>query len=203
MRWWIAGLMVALVSGCGTSGRRDAASPAEIGARGSDARGAEAEEEEPLPTDPRIVAMAASVRIFQNEGLTCSAEALGPVDVHNTMKTSTERALDELRLRAAALGAEAVVNTEFEHGEGGDAVTHLSGMAVRCRDLLKGRAYDVIGEVKVQGPMGKEEAAFQRLRAKAIEMHASLVLNVKFEHGERSDGELPTLTGTAIRFRNP
>jgi hypothetical protein len=34
-------------------------------------------------------------------------------------------------------------------------------------------------------------------------MHASLVLNVKFEHGEGSDGELPTLTGTAIRFRNP
>jgi len=160
----------------------------------------EAEDDEPLPTDPAVVARSSSVKVLQDENLGCTTEALGPVDVHKRME-STQKALDALKLRAAALGAEAVVNTEFEHGEGGDAPTHLSGMAVRCRDLLRGRQYEVIGPVKLEGAMGKEEDAFAQFKAKARAMHADLILDVKFEHGEGGDGESTTITGTAIKIR--
>lgn len=161
--------------------------------------GADADDDEPLPTDAATVARAAGVRVLQEEDVGCPAEALGPVDVHKKMET-TQKALDALKLRAAALGAEAVVHTEFEHGEGGDAPTHLSGMAVRCHDLIHGRRYDVVGEVRLEGAMGKEEDAFRRFREKANALRADLVIDVKFEHGE-GDAETTRITGKAIRFR--
>ncbi len=167
----------------------------------SEAKSAEIEDDEPLPTDPAIVAKAASVKVLQNDGAGCITEALGPVDVHKKMET-TQKALEALKLRAAALGGEAVINAEFEHGEGGDAVTHLSGMAVRCHDLLRGRQYDVIGQVKLEGAMGKEEDAFKQFKMKARGMHADLIIDVKFEHGEGADGESTTITGTAIKIRS-
>ena len=68
----------------------------------------------------------------------CTAEVLGLVDVHEPVK-STAEGLELLRRRAAVLGAEAVVGVEFEHGEGGAEKTLLSGTAVRCKDLLRGR----------------------------------------------------------------
>jgi uncharacterized protein YbjQ (UPF0145 family) len=44
---------------------------------------------------------------------------------------SHDRALDVLRRRAVAMGADAVVGVEFHHGEGEGQPTHLSGLAVR------------------------------------------------------------------------
>ena len=41
-----------------------------------------------------------------------------------------DAALDALRRKAAAMGADAVVGVEFHHSEGGEP-THLSGLAVR------------------------------------------------------------------------
>ena len=158
------------------------------------------EHHEPLPTDARTIARAEKVRVLESSDVGCPLEALGPVDVHEKMET-TNAALRVLRLRAAALGADAVTGVEFEHGEGGGAPTHLAGMAVRCRDLLRGRKYDVIGEVSVRGHMGKEEDAFEDLRKKAASMNANMVLAIKFEHGE-ADGEGPTVTGTAVRVRD-
>jgi uncharacterized protein YbjQ (UPF0145 family) len=154
----------------------------------------------PLPTDAATIARAKTVKVMQNEHLNCATEALGPIDVHKKME-STDQALEALKLRAAALGAEAIVDVNFEHGEGGKEPTHLSGMAVRCRDLLHGRQYEVIGEVKIDGKMAKEEEAFAALKAKARTMHADMILNVKFVHGEGGEGEGTTLTGTAIRFK--
>ncbi len=154
----------------------------------------------PLPTDAATVARAESVRVLESNDVGCPLEALGPVDVHEKMET-TNAALHVLKLRAAALGADAVTGVEFEHGEGGGAPTHLAGMAVRCRDLLHGRKYDVLGEVSVRGHMGKEEDAFEDLRKKAASMNANMVLAIKFEHGE-ADGEGPTVTGTAVRVRD-
>ncbi len=154
----------------------------------------------PLPTDAATAARAEKVQVLESSTLGCPLEALGPVDVHEEMET-TNAALHVLKLRAAALGADAVTGVEFEHGEGGGAPTHLAGMAVRCRDLLHGRKYDVVGEVSVRGHMGKEEDAFDDLRKKAASMNANMVLAIKFEHGE-ADGEGPTITGTAIRVRD-
>ncbi len=152
----------------------------------------------PLPSDPGTVAAAARVRVLQGGDMGCESEALGPVDVHSPMH-GTDKALEALKLRAAALGADAVVGVDFHHGEGGHAPTHLSGMAARCKDLLKGRSYDVIASLDVPGKMGREKDAFEDLLHKAWLAKADLVVDIEFHHG---DGTEPThMTGTAVRFR--
>jgi uncharacterized protein YbjQ (UPF0145 family) len=155
--------------------------------------------DEKIPDDPVTVAKAAKVKVLQGDDIGCPAEALGPVDVHKKME-STSQALEALKRRAAALDADAVVHVDFEHGEGGKEPTHLSGMAVRCNDLLKGRDYDVIGKLEVNGDMGGEERAFAKLLGKASAMKADLVINVEFEHGEGGEGEPTKVRGTAIKF---
>jgi hypothetical protein len=149
------------------------------------------------PVDAVTLAKAQTIRVLPNTDVGCVTEALGLVDVHEGASTS-EQALEELRIEAAKLGADAVVGVEFEHADG-KAATHLSGMAVRCRDLLRGRPYDVIGVVEIPGAMGNEEQAFRALKERARVVHADLLLGVTFVHGE---GTGPTrLRATAIRFR--
>lgn len=148
--------------------------------------------------DPQLDLAAARVDVRANTDLGCRTEVLGLVDVHEDVET-TEEALLELKRRAAELGAEVVVGVDFGHGDGSEK-THLSGMAVRCRDLVRGRAYDVLGTIEVAGEMGREEDAFARLKERAREMKADLVIDVAFDHGEAGHG--PTkLRGRAIRFR--
>jgi hypothetical protein len=73
-------------------------------------------------------------------------------------------------------------------------------MAVRCNDLIKGRAYQVLERIEVQGQMGKEDDAEQELMHRASAMHADLVIGMGFEHGE--GGSQPTrVWGTAIKFK--
>ena len=149
---------------------------------------------------PREPSSAEKSRILVLESKTIDrpTEVLGLVDVHEPVRTMAE-ALDEIREHAAKLGADAVLGVEFEHGEGGAAPTHLSGMAVRFRDLIGGRSYDVIGEIEGVAPMGEEEQADARLKERARELHADLIINLEFHHGE---GEAPVrVTGRAIRFR--
>ena len=155
----------------------------------------------PVPSDPATLARAAKMKVAESDDIGCTTEALGPVDVHKKME-STAEALENLKRRAAALGADGLTHVEFEHGEGGKEVTHLSGMAVRCNDLIKGRAYETIGEVQVDGSMGGEERAFTKLREKARSMHADMLINVRFEHGEGGDGEGTKMMATAIKFRS-
>jgi uncharacterized protein YbjQ (UPF0145 family) len=146
-------------------------------------------------------AVANRVKVVQNDSIGCPTEVLGTVDVHEEVKNEAE-ALTVLRRRAAALGAEAVLGVEFHHGEGGGEETHLSGMAVRCNDLIKGREYDVISDIEVTGQMEHDEAAFATLRQRAVALHADRITDVHFEHGE-GEGKPTRLTGKAIRFRAP
>ncbi len=159
-----------------------------------------AKEEKEEPVTPELEAKAAKVQILQNsEGLGCATEVIGIVDVHEPVKT-VDQALHELRLDAARINAEAVVGVEFHHGEPGEEPTHLSGQAVRCNDLLKGRAYDVIGPVEVSQKMGAEDELYRAMKAKAKSSGADLILDVKFVHGEGGD-EVMKMSGTAIRFK--
>jgi hypothetical protein len=57
------------------------------------------------------------------------AVVVGVVDVHEPM-ANEGAALQRLREKAAALGADAVLGVEFHHGEE-TGPTHLSGLAVR------------------------------------------------------------------------
>ncbi len=157
-----------------------------------------AKEEEEVT--PELEAKAAKVQVLQTaEGLGCATEVIGLVDVHEPVKTVDE-ALHELRLDAARIDAQAVVGVEFHHGEPGEEPTHLSGEAVRCNDLLKGRAYDVIGNVEVTQKMGDEEGLYRAMKQKAKSLGADLILDVKFDHGEGGDQPLK-MSGTAIRFK--
>jgi uncharacterized protein YbjQ (UPF0145 family) len=149
------------------------------------------------PPSAALLAKAQRVRVLPNAEAGCVTEVIGLVDVHERAATSAQ-ALEELRVKAATLGADAVVGVEFEHADG-KAATHLSGMAVRCRDLLRGRPYDVIGVVEVPGDMGEEEQALRSLRERGRTVHADLLIDVSFVHGE---GTAPTLLrATAIRIR--
>jgi hypothetical protein len=58
-------------------------------------------------------------------------EIVGVLDFHSRAEDE-DKGFDELRIRAAALGAQAVIDAEFEHGENG-GLSHLSGLAVRFR----------------------------------------------------------------------
>jgi uncharacterized protein YbjQ (UPF0145 family) len=141
----------------------------------------------------------AAVLISDSANLGQPTEVLAVVDAH-MRPGHQEEAVAELRARAAALGADAVVGVEFHHSEESAHASHLSGVAVRYRDLLKGRSYDVIADLDVGAPMGQEERAHEDLRRQASAVHADLILDVRFHHGEASDGSV-RLTGKAIRFR--
>lgn len=68
--------------------------------------------------------------VLQGKRLDRPAEVVGVVDAHEEMGKH-EAALWTLKSKAAAMGADAVVGVEFEHGEGEGQPTHLSGLAVR------------------------------------------------------------------------
>ena len=186
MRTWM--MMVAMLAGCATTEAAEHEEHEEHEGHGHHA---------PLPdVSPE---RAARVLILQNEDAGRPSEVLGIVDVHQ-QSGQQDRALQELRIRAAALDADAVVGVEFHHGEHAGESTHLSGTAVRFRDLIQGRQYDVVSELEVNAEMGHEEEALHALQARARDVNADLIVGVHFEHGEGGDGPLK-LTGKAIQFR--
>jgi uncharacterized protein YbjQ (UPF0145 family) len=179
-------------------GMSDGAKTAENENGGGENKYAKDDDEEPVT--PELEAKAAKVQILQNtSGLGYATEVIGLVDVHEPVKT-VDQALHELRLDAARIDAQAVVGVEFHHGEPGEEPTHLSGEAVRCNDLIKGRAYDVITDVVVTNKMGDEAGLYRAMKQKAKSLGADLIVDVEFEHGEGGDEPLK-MSGKAIRFK--
>jgi uncharacterized protein YbjQ (UPF0145 family) len=168
----------------------------EHGSETAEAHGAHGGEHDETPVSREAMA---HVLILEANHVDRPTEMLGVVDVHEPVHSVNE-ALDELREHAVRLGADAVLGVEFHHGDGHGDPTHLSGMAVRFRDLFEHRAYDVLGQINVVEAMGGEEAALAELRRRARDMHADLVINIGFEHGDASS-DSTRLTGTAIRYR--
>jgi uncharacterized protein YbjQ (UPF0145 family) len=204
MRLIVSLASIALCAGCAAEQPRSAEfppvtrSPAEASEPKS-AADDEVAEEKALMADPRLVAAASKVRVIQNNQLDCPSEVMGLVDIHQPVKTQ-DQALEVLKRKAAKLGADAVMGVEFHHGEPGEEPTHLSGMAVRCNDLLKGREYTVLEKIEIKGKMGKEDDAEAELLSRAGAMHADLVIGMGFEHGE-GGSEPSRVWGTAIKFK--
>lgn len=198
----IRGIAVAslfVVTGCAPLASSRMAHDEHHEARGhGDGDADEGLEHHEIPTDPVIVAAAAKVRVLSDERLSCASQVLGIVDVHEPVEND-EAALDILRRRAAALGAEAITGVEFRHGDGHER-THMSGTAVRCKDLLNGRSYDVLDHIVIKAKMGGEDEAFDELKRRARALGANLILEAKFQHGESST-EGVVVSGTAIRTR--
>lgn len=222
-QWSVLSLCVlsSLVSGCGAYGW----DPMRTWTRttyGSMRREAAAHRYD--EATPRSVAPARVLLLEGSAGRPC--EVLGLIDEHAEMGREAE-ALERLRADGARLGADAVTHVSFEHsGEGaphddehgddeeadldaatdedgahhaeGGAALHLSGTAVRFRDLVGDRPYEILGRIEIRESMGREEEALVRLRERAHAMRADLVLGVAFVHGH---GDEPIeLAGTAIRF---
>ena len=86
----------------------------------------------PAPTELTALP-AARVLVLQSTHIDRLTEVVGVVDVHAEMG-GQDAALEMLKLRAAQLGADAVLGVEFHHGHGEEEPTHLSGLAVRFID---------------------------------------------------------------------
>jgi uncharacterized protein YbjQ (UPF0145 family) len=142
---------------------------------------------------------AARIVIFESERNDREMEAVGIVDAHERQGHHDE-ALQELREQAAALDAEAVVGVEFHHGEGHGAVSHLSGVAVRYRQLRRDEPFDVVGFLDVSMDMWDQDRAIAELQRQAKRYAPDLIIDIHYEHGE-GNGEKIHLTGKAIRYR--
>jgi uncharacterized protein YbjQ (UPF0145 family) len=145
-------------------------------------------------------AEAARIQVLESENNERDMEAMGVVDAHEKPGHHDE-ALQELREAAAALGADAVVGVEFHHGEGGGAVSHLSGMAVRYRKLIRDEPYDIVGFLDVAMDMEDQDGAIRELQRQSSRYHADLIIGIHYEHGE-GNGEKIHLKGKAIRYRS-
>lgn len=99
------------------------ASPAAVYVSSEASASAEASAPAPPPAGER------RVQVLVDKRAPVPTEVLAVFDFHSDA-TSEDKGFDELRARAAALGADAVISAEFEHGEGGGP-SHLSGLAVR------------------------------------------------------------------------
>ncbi len=116
------------------------------------------------------------------------------LDVH-TSATSEDKGFDELRARAAADHADAVVGAEFEHGDDGGP-SHLSGIIVRYAEAPP--PHEDLGEIDIPSDEDNQDKGLKQLLARAHEMGGDQVIDVTFEHGD--DGQQGHLRGKVIRF---
>ena len=86
----------------------------------------EPESAEPAPYSGRPIIVVTDKRLPR------PTELIGVLDFHSNA-ADENKGFDELRAHAAAMGADAVIGAEFEHGEGNEP-SHLSGMVVRFLD---------------------------------------------------------------------
>jgi hypothetical protein len=86
----------------------------------------------PGASEPMLTPTERAVIVLVDKHVDRPTEVLGVFDFH-TAETSEDKGFDELRRKAAAMGADAVIGAEFEHGDDGGP-SHLSGMAVRFLD---------------------------------------------------------------------
>lgn len=81
---------------------------------------------------PELSQNAQRIIVTVDKHIPRPTELIAVIDFHSAAQ-SEDKGFNELRAHAVALGAEAVIGAEFEHGEGGGP-SHLSGMAVRFLD---------------------------------------------------------------------
>ena len=144
----------------------------------------------------------AAAHVDTSHVLITTADSIsGPMDVvdvldFHTSADSEDKGFDELKKKAAELGADAVTNARFEHGDGKEP-SHLSGIAIRRGRPLQ--PYDVIRPLEVDTDEDADDKGFEELKRRAREVGADEIINIQFEHGE---GNQPSkLLGLAVRTR--
>jgi uncharacterized protein YbjQ (UPF0145 family) len=116
------------------------------------------------------------------------------LDLH-TSATSEDKGFDELRARAAAAGADAVIGAEFEHGDDGGQ-SHLSGVLVRY--ATPPPPHEDLGEIDIPSNEDDQDKGMAAMSERMREMGGDQVINVTFEHGD--DGAQGHLRGMVIRY---
>jgi uncharacterized protein YbjQ (UPF0145 family) len=135
-----------------------------------------------------------SIQLVASGDPGCDGEALGVVDAP-FVYGDEERSRQGLKSEAAKRGADAVVDVKHVTTDGEE---HLLGTLVRCRTLREARPFDVIGQIDVPELEGGPEAAFAALRARAYQMNADLVVDVRLASDAADHAHV---TGTAIKYR--
>jgi uncharacterized protein YbjQ (UPF0145 family) len=148
-----------------------------------------------LPVHHALSPQAAAVQVYPGDDAGFDAEVVQVLDFH-TAEKSEDKGFDLLREKAAELGGTAVIEAQFEHGEGNEP-SHLSGMAVKPR-VRDERPYVVIKEIDIATPEDDDDKGFDRMRAEALACGADKVVNVKFDHG--AEGGMSHLTGKAVKY---
>jgi hypothetical protein len=123
-------VLLALLSGCTENYVMQAPRAPSAAESGT----AESTPTESVPTESVPSATAeisiTRVRVFpKGSSPSQRMEVVGVLDFH-TQADSQDKGFADLRVHAAAMGADAVIDAEFEHGEGSEP-SHLSGVAVR------------------------------------------------------------------------
>lgn len=120
---------VVLVSSAACTQVPAPATPIMVSSQTTVVAGETADEAMPAPVP---TAASRSVVVLVDKRVDRPTEVVGVLDFHSDAQ-SEDKGFEELRQRAAALGADAVLGAEFEHGVDGEP-SHLSGMAVRFLD---------------------------------------------------------------------
>lgn len=144
---------------------------------------------------PTLTPEQKAIPVYTTKSLGRPCEVVGVLDMH-TNAESEDKGFDELRYRASALGADAVIGAEFEHGDNGEP-SHLSGMAVKFAKPTP--EYDVLGEIDIPSEPNSTDKGVAEMARRARQMGADLIVDVEFEHGD--NGALGHLKGKAVRFR--
>ncbi len=150
---------------------------------------------QPSPA-PREAPAGRQILVIPGTNLGRPCIIVGVLDFH-TNADSEDKGFDEMRRYALALGADAVIQAEFEHGKDGEP-SHLSGMAVRytARD---DRPYVVLGTIDIATPEDAQDKGYDAMRERGAAMGADKIIEVTFEHG--SEGGQSHLRGVAIRYK--
>lgn len=135
----------------------------------------------------------ATVLVTPQSGLDRETTLIDVIDFH-TPADSQDKGYAALREKAALLGADAVVGTEYEHGED-DGLSHLSGMAVRYSSP-DSRPFRVLGEIDIATPEDADDKGHKQFVEKAWLMGADEIRDIRLEHGE--EGGMSHLRGIAV-----
>ena len=149
----------------------------------------------PLPPSADTSARAKRIVVTTEKTLVRPCEIVAIFDLH-TAATDEDKGFDELRERALAVGADAVIGAEFEHGEGAEP-SHLSGMAVRFSAPRP--PYDEIGSVDVESDGASTDKGLEEMERRRRALGADQIVGVTFEHGE--GGARGHLRGRAVKYR--
>jgi uncharacterized protein YbjQ (UPF0145 family) len=153
---------------------------------------------EPPPESPTKHAggAASGILVIPGTDLGRPCVIVGVLDFH-TDAENEDKGFAEMRKYAVALGADAVIQAEFEHGDKGEP-SHLSGMAVRY-SVRDERPYVVLGTIDVATPEDAQDKGYDEMRAKGTALHADRIIDVTFDHG--TEGGQSHLRGVAIRYK--